>query len=338
MATLGVGVIGLGRMGRIYSFHVARQVEGARLAAVADTRTEATQAVAERIGGVRSYVDYRDLLADAAVQAVIVATPTSTHRDIVVAAAEAGRAIFCEKPTALTLAETDEMVAAVEKAGVPFQVGFMRRFDRAYARARQQIEDGIIGRPVVIRAISRDPYRTSLEYADAAQSGGLIIDMSIHDFDVARWLMGDEIERVYAEGGALVYPELEAVGDVDNVMICLRFAGGGLGNVEASRNARYGYDIQCEVIGSRGALRVGYLRETPLLTLTPDGAHYDVVPYFMERFGPAYTVQIEHFVACVQEGRPPLVGAADARAALQVSIAATRSQHEGRPVLVSEVG
>ncbi len=337
MATLGIGVIGLGRMGRIYAFHVARQVEGARLAAVADMQPEAIQAVAGQISGAKAFADYHDLIASPDIQAVIVATPTSTHREIVVAAAEAGKAIFCEKPTALTLAETDAMVAAVHKAGVIFQVGFMRRFDKGYLEARRQIDAGVIGTPVVIRSVSRDPFRTSLEYADPAKSGGLVVDMCIHDFDVIRWLMSDEIVRVYADAGVLVYPELAEVGDVDNVMICVRFARGGLGNVEASRNARYGYDIQCEIIGSEGALRVGYLQETPVLTLTPEGVRHDVVPYFMERFGPAYTAQIEHFVECVQQGKPPRVGPADARAALQISLAATRSQHEGRPVQVSAI-
>ncbi|MCZ7542123.1 MAG: inositol 2-dehydrogenase [Anaerolineae bacterium] len=338
MGTVGIGVVGLGRMGRIYAFHVARQVEGARLVAVADPLPEATQAVTDQIDGVRGFSDYHDLLASPEVQGVIVATPTSTHHDIVIAAAEAGKAIFCEKPTALTLAANDAMAAAVARAGVLYQVGFMRRFDKGFVAARRQIEAGVIGAPVVIRSISRDPYRTSLEFADPARSGGLIVDMCIHDFDVARWLMGDEVARVYAEAGVLVYPELAEVGDVDNVMICVRFARGGLGNVEASRNARYGYDIQCEVLGSEGALRVGYLRETPVLTLTRAGVTHDVVPYFMERFGPAYTAQIEHFVACVREDAPPRVGPEDARAALQVSLAATRSQHEGRPVEVSEVG
>ena len=161
--------------------------------------------------------------------------------------------------------------------------------------------------------------------------------MAIHDVDVCRWLMEDEIEQVYAQAGALVYPELATVGDVDNAMVLARFQRGGLGYLEASRNARYGYDIQCEIIGSEGALRVGYLRETPILVLTPNNVSHDVVPYFMERFGPAYAAQIEHFVACVQEGRTPAVGPQDARIALQVCLAASVSQLRGQPVRVADV-
>lgn len=336
MAKAGLGVIGLGRMGQVYAYHVARHIEGAALVAAADPK--AVDEFASKLGGITPYADYRDLLANPAVQGVIVATPTSTHREVVIAAAEAGKAIFCEKPTALTLRETDEMIAAVEKAGVMFQVGFMRRFDKHYAEAYRQITAGAIGDPVVIRSIGRDPFRTSLEYANPAASGGLIVDMGIHDFDVVRWMMGVDIQRVYTEVAALVYPELLDVGDVDNAMIALRFANGGLGNIEVSRTAGYGYDIQCEIIGTKGTLQVGYLRETAVNILTKDGGlRHDIVPWFPQRFGSAYTTQIEHFVECLQEDKPPLVTHQDARAALQASIAATISHQEGRIVNVAEV-
>jgi predicted dehydrogenase len=294
-------------------------------------------AIADRSSGLKTYANYHDLLADPDVQGVVVVTPTHTHREVVIAAAQAGKAIFCEKPTALTLHETDEMVAAVESAGVMFQVGFMRRFDHAYANAKKQIEAGAIGDPVVIRSIGRDPFRTSLEYANPAVSGGLILDMGIHDFDLLRWLTGDEIERVYTEVASLVYPELQDVGDVDNAMINVRFMRGGLGNVEVSRTAHYGYDIQCNVIGTKGALQIGYLQQTPVLTLTREGARHDVVPHFPERFGQAYTTQIEHFVECLRDGKQPSATHIDARAALQAAIAATVSQHEGRIVNVADV-
>ncbi|MEM6530912.1 MAG: Gfo/Idh/MocA family oxidoreductase, partial [Chloroflexota bacterium] len=234
-----IGVIGLGRMGQVYGYHAARAIDGADLVAVADPRAEITEAFSGKVGGVAVYPGYEDLLDHHGLDAVIVATPTSTHRDIVIAAAEAGKAIFCEKPTALTLAATDEMIAAVEKAGVLFHVGFMRRFDRGCLEAKRQIEAGVIGRPVVIRSIGRDPHRTSLEFANPAVSGGLIVDMGIHDMDLIRWLMNDDIERVYTESSSMVYPELLDVGDVDNAMISLRFTQGGLGNVEVSRTAIY---------------------------------------------------------------------------------------------------
>jgi inositol 2-dehydrogenase len=338
MAKVSIGVIGLGRMGSVYASFIAGQVEDGRLAAVSDSRPEALKVFVDRHSGVQAYTDYHDLLADRSVDAVVVVTPTSTHREVVIAAAEAGKAIFCEKPTALTLQATDDMIGVVEKAGVMFQVGFMRRFDKAYAKAKQQIDAGLIGDPVVIRSIGRDPFRTSLEYANPTASGGLIVDMGIHDFDILRWLMGDEIQRVYTEVASLVYPELLTVGDVDNAMISVRFEKGGLGNVEVSRTAHYGYDIQCNVIGTKGALQIGHLQETPVLLLNREGAHHDVVPHFPERFGPAYTAQIDHFVDCLRDQKPPSVTPKDARAALQAALAATLSQHENRVVQISELG
>ena len=337
MAQVGIGVVGLGRMGRVYAFHTARQIEGAALVAVADPSPQARAEFSAQFPDVQAYGDYRDLLNDPRIQGVIVASPTSTHRDVVIAAAQADKAIFCEKPLALTLEETDAIAAAVQKAGVPLQVGFMRRFDAGYAAAKAKIDAGVIGRPVTIRSIGRDPHRTSLEFADPAVSGGLIVDMAIHDFDSMRWLMGDEVQRVYTEVAALVYPELLEVGDVDNAMINLRFEGGGLGNVEVSRTAIYGYDIRCTVVGTKGTLEIGYLRQTPILVLNEAGVTHDVVPHFPQRFGKAYTTQIEHFVTSLVNEQPPAVTLEDARAALQICLAATRSQHEGRVVYVRDV-
>lgn len=337
MAKIGIGVIGLGRMGQVYATFSASQLADAKLVAVSDMREDVLASFAGRVGGAKSYVNYHDLLEDPVVHAVIVTTPTSTHRDVVIAAAMAGKAVFCEKPTALTLAATDEMIAAVDRAKVMFQVGFMRRFDSGYAAAKRQLESGAIGDPVVIRSIGRDPFRTSLEYANPAVSGGLILDMAIHDFDLLRWLMGDEVERVYTEVASLVYPELLTVDDVDNAMMNIRFSKGGLGNVEVSRTANYGYDIQCNVIGTKGALQIGYLQQTPVVILTPEGARHDVVPHFPQRFGDAYTAQIAHFAECMRDGKEPSVTHIDARAALQIGLAATLSQHEGRVVYVNEV-
>ncbi len=332
---INIGVIGLGRMGQVYAHHVANQIDGAALVAVADPREEVTNPL--RDAGITVYPDYSDLLMHPDLHGIIICTPTHTHRDVVIAAASAGKHIFCEKPTALTLSATDEMLAAVEQAGVMFQVGFMRRFDDACAEAKRRIDAGEIGQPVNIRSIGRDPHRTSLEFANPAVSGGLILDMGIHDFDLLRWYMGDEVERVYSESSSLVYPELINVRDVDNAQIVLKFARGGLGNVEVSRTAIYGYDIQCEIVGSEGTLQVGYLRHTPVLLLNRDGVHHDVVPHFPQRFGKAYTRQIEHFATCLRVGKPPLVTPQDARAALQIGLAATRSHSEGRVVYVNEV-
>ncbi len=308
MTNVKLGVIGLGRMGRVYGAHVARGVEGAELAAVAEPRADVAADFAARFPGAAVYSGHRELLAHPGLDAVVVATPTATHRDVVLDAAAAGKAIFCEKPPALTLAATDEMIAAADRAGVLFQVGFMRRFDAGYMEARKRLDAGVIGRPVAIRSIGRDPHRTSLEYARPSVSGGLVVDMAIHDFDSVRWLMGDEVERVYCDDRFARLPRAarrRRRGHGHDQPAVL--AGGGLGNVEVSRTAAYGYDIRCEIVGTLGTLQVGYLQHTPVLTLTRDGVCHDVVPHFPERFGPAYIRQIERFVECVRDGKPSRV-------------------------------
>ena len=335
-AKLPVAVIGLGRMGQIYARHLARGVPQARLVAVADVIEARAIALADELGVGLWSTDYGQVLADDAVRAVFVTSPTGTHREVVVAAAEAGVSIFCEKPIALTLEDTDAMLAAIDGAGVLFQAGFMRRFDRGYMAAKKKIEAGTIGAPVTFKSIGRDPMCPDLEYAKASVSGGLILDMAIHEFDLGRWLMADEVERVYTEGGTLAFPELNTVGDIDNAVVNMRFEMGTLGNVEVSRNALYGYDIRTEVLGTEGGLKVGYYRETPLLVMTRQGIGHDMVPYIMERFGDAYLAQTIDFVERALEDREPAVTGADARAALEIALAATRSYHEARPVELSE--
>jgi len=189
----------------------------------------------------------------------------------------------------------------------------------------------------MFRSTSRDPKRTSLEFARRENSGGLIMDMGVHDFDLARWLMGSEVVRVHSEGGCLVYPELNEVGDIDNAMINLKFANQAIGNIDISRNAVYGYDIRTEVLGSEGGLLIGNLQQTATLVMTRDGITHDTVPYFMERFGEAYAGEVRDFVACLLEDRAPSVTGLDARKATQIGIAATLSLDENRPVELSEV-
>jgi inositol 2-dehydrogenase len=335
-AKLPVAVIGLGRMGQIYATHLARQVPQAHLVAVADVVEERARTLADELDVLSWSTDYGELLAGDTVRAVFVTSPTGTHREVVIAAAEAGLAIFCEKPIALTLDDTDRMLDAIQRAGVLFQAGFMRRFDRGYVAAKEKIESGVIGAPVTFKSIGRDPMCPDLEYAKASVSGGLILDMAIHDFDLGRWLMSDEVERVYTEGGTLAFPELNTVGDIDNAVVNMRFEMGALGNVEVSRNALYGYDIRTEVLGTEGGLNVGYYRETPLLVMTRQGIDHDMVPYIIERFGDAYLAQTVDFVERVLEDREPAVTGTDARAALEIALAATRSYHEARPVELSE--
>jgi scyllo-inositol 2-dehydrogenase (NAD+) len=332
-AELKLGVIGLGRMGQLYA-RTLTQVSGVQLYAVAEQ--ERLQ-VARDLNVPHSFSEAHELLALRELDAVVIATPTSTHHELVIAAAEAGKAIFCEKPLALTLEQTREALEAVERAQVPLQVGFMRRFDTGYQKAKALIESGAIGTPVTFKSIGRDPFCPRREYADPRVSGGLIFDMAIHDFDLARWLMDSEVERVTAEGALLVCQELAAVGDIDNALINLRFESGALGNIEVSRNAFYGYDIRSEVLGSEGALTIGVQQHTPIVLFTRAGAQHDVTPYLMERFGDAYRAQLQHFVDCLLNGQMPSVGSADALAACEIGIAATWAYQANRTVSISDV-
>src|SRR5258708_28713039 len=208
----------------------------------------------------------------------------------------------------------------------------MRRFDAAYQAAKEKIVADAIGQPVMFKAIGRDPKRPDLDYARRENSGGLLMDMAVHDFDVARWLMGSEVVRVHSEGSCLVFPELKTVGDIDNAVVNLKFANGALGNVDVSRNAVYGYDIRTEVLGSEGSVMVGYLQQTPLLLMTQAGVTHDTVPFFMQRFGAAYLDELREFIACIREDREPMVTGQDGCAATAISLAATLSLDEGRPV------
>ncbi|MFC2115621.1 inositol 2-dehydrogenase [Bacteroidota bacterium] len=332
---LNVGVIGLGRLGQVYAKDLAHLVPNARLLAVADEQSQLAETFSKEHNIEKWYASHQELIADKEIDAVAVITPTSTHGKVVIEAAENGKAIFCEKPISISLEESTKIVKVIEKTGAFFQMGFQRRFDRGYVEAKKKIEAGVIGTPVVLKSTSRDPFAPPMEFCDPEASGGLILDMGIHDFDVARMLMG-EIESVYSIGGALVYHEMKSIGDIDNAIVTLNFVNGTLGVVDLSRNAVFGYDIRAEVLGSKGTLQIGYLRETPLNVLTKEGVTHDVVPHFMERFADAYREQIMNFVDNVLEDREPAITANDGIAALKVGIAATKSLKENRPVYLKD--
>jgi scyllo-inositol 2-dehydrogenase (NAD+) len=329
---MGIGLIGAGRMGRVFAQILAGSIAGVDLVAISDLNPEVIREMKDRFHPRYTFTDYHDLLRCDEIRAVVIVTPTSTHSELIQAAAAAGKHIFSEKPLSQSLEQCDSAIAAVERAGVKLQMGFMRRFDAGYALAKQKIEAGEIGRPVLFRATSRDPRRTSLEFARRENSGGLIMDMGVHDFDLARWLMGSEVVRVSSEGACLAFPELKDVGDIDNAVVNLRFANESIGNVSISRNAVYGYDIRTEVLGTEGGLLMGALNQTSTVLMTRQGIVQDTIPYFMERFGEAYTAEIREFVTCVQEDRPVRVTGQDARQATAIAIAATQSLDEGRPV------
>lgn len=338
MAKLGIGVIGMGVMGARHAETLARWVAQARLVAVADTDRARARTVAGKLRVAHVYASAEEVLARRDVDAVVIASPARFHAQAIIAAARAGKAILCEKPLALTLEDADTALAAVERAGVPLQIGFMRRYDPAYAEAKRRIEAGAIGAPLLFKAIGRDPAPPPPSYFRGGLSGGLFLDSSIHEFDLARWLMEDEVAEVHAFA-AVRNPELAQFGDIDAGVVNLRFVRGGIGNVESFRQARYGYDIRTEIVGSKGTLQVGYLRQTAQVVLSGAGARHDVVGHWLVRFAEAYLNELRDFVETIRAGRQPRVSGEDGRRVLAIALAAERSYRESRPVaLLSPTG
>jgi scyllo-inositol 2-dehydrogenase (NAD+) len=328
---LRIAVVGLGNMGQVHAGNVAK-LPNACLHAVASRRPEVAQEVAARFNAERHYTDYDRLFGDPDLDAVIIATGIVDHPQHIIQAAQNGLHVLTEKPIAFNLEDTDRALAAVEEAAVHLQVGFMRRFDPGYAGAKEKIDAGAIGRPVLFKACSRDPFWP--EKQDGPGFNTTYLDLGVHDFDLARWLMGDEVSQVYAVGGALVYPKLAEFGDVDNAVVSLTFEKGALASIDFSRNARYGYDIRAEVLGDEGALFVGGLQQTPLLVLSRDGVAHDVFPWYPERFADAFRAEVAAFVDALQAGRAPQPGGIEARRASEIGVAALESWRDGRPVRV----
>jgi inositol 2-dehydrogenase len=333
---LAVGLIGAGRLGRVYARDLASRIAETKLVAIADPAAAVAAEVAAEFDVAKHYADALALIDDPAVDAIVIVSPTHTHRELVIAAASRGKPAFCEKPPALSLEEVAEMQEAVSSSGMFLQMGFMRRFDAGYASAKKQIDEGRIGTPLVFKSTSRDPFRPSLEYANPKSSGGMLLDMGIHDFDLARWFMG-EVRTVSTIGATIAYPELATVGDIDNAVASLTFTSGKLGVIDLSRSGIYGYDISTEILGLEGTLRIGYLRETPVMLMTRNSVAHDTVPYFMERFRDAYTAQLQNFAQNVQQGRPAPITIEDGLEALRIGVAATRAHETGRSVVVSAI-
>jgi myo-inositol 2-dehydrogenase/D-chiro-inositol 1-dehydrogenase len=334
VAPLRIGVIGVGRIGRMHAELLARQVPGAALRAVYDARPPTAHDVAHALG-VPAAANVEEILG-ADVDAVAICSSADTHVDLLIAAAEAGKAVFCEKPVSLELEQLDRALAAVDAAGVPFQIGFNRRFDPAHAAVRDAVRSGAIGEPHLVRISSRDPGPPPLEYVKS--SGGLFLDMMIHDFDMARYLTGSEVVEVFARGAVRVDRSFADAGDVDTALVTLVHEDGCLTAIDNSRRTAYGYDQRVEVFGSGGMAASDNPPEHTGVVLTSRGAQRPALPYFfLERYMRSYVREWELFVGAVQSGAAPPVSGDDARAPLLIGLAAWRSLRERRPVLVSEV-
>ncbi len=334
--SIAIGVIGAGRIGRLHAENLALRVPGARLAAVADIDLEAASEVGARFGIPLVSGDYRAMLEDPGVEAVAICSSTDTHSQIITEAAQAGKHIFCEKPIDFDLGRIDRALQAVEQAGVTLMVGFNRRFDPNFSKVREMVAEGRIGQPHILRITSRDPEPPPIEYVRV--SGGIFLDMTIHDFDMARFLMGSEVTEIYVAGAVLVDPRIGEEGDIDTAVITLRFENGAIGTIDNSRQAVYGYDQRVEVFGSEGMVRVGNNTPDRHEYSNTQGVHSSLPLYFfLERYTESYAVELRQFIESLVEGRPPPVGGMDGRIPVVMGLAAQRSYQEGRPVRLAEV-
>jgi scyllo-inositol 2-dehydrogenase (NAD+) len=335
MVRVHIGVAGVGVMGKRHAENLARLVPGARLVAVADADAERARQVATELGTDHSYSSLEALLAHHGLDAVVIVSPGKVHARNVEMAAAAGKGIFCEKPLATSLADADRALEAVRRAGVRLQVGHMRRYDPAYADAKHRIEAGEIGEPVIFKSIGRDQECPSPLYFQQGNAM-LFLDSSIHDFDLARWLMADEVDEVHAFGSGRM-PEVAPYNDLEAGVVNLRFEQGAVGNVESFRQCRYGYDIRTEVVGTKGTLMIGSLRQTATTVMTKTGIVHDAVTHWLERFSDAYLAEMRAFVRTLLADGQPQVTGKDGRAAVAMSLAAERSYREKRPVKLEEM-
>jgi myo-inositol 2-dehydrogenase/D-chiro-inositol 1-dehydrogenase len=333
---LTIGIIGAGRIGRVHAESLTFRLPEARVVAITDVNREAAQVVADRCDIPRIATSSAEILADPTIEAVLICSSTDTHADLIVQAARAGKHIFCEKPISLSLAEIDRALAAVKAASVQLQIGFNRRFDANFARVRGAVVSGEIGTPYLLHIISRDPAPPPIAYIRV--SGGMFMDMTIHDFDMARFLIGDEVEDIYATGGVMVDPEIGDAGDLDTALTVLRFRNGVIGTIDNCRKAAYGYDQRVEILGSEGKIDTENCYPNQA-TISNGKSVYTDLPlnFFMERYMGSFASELQSFVAAIREKRPTAVSGEDGRISIVMALAARKSFDERRPVRLAEI-
>lgn len=323
-------------MGRLHTKNLTYLIPEAEVVAVADIRREVAESCAAEFSIPKAYTERGPILEDPETDAVLICSSTDTHASLIEQAACAGKHIFCEKPIALELEAIDRVLAAVARAGVILQVGFHRRFDPSFHRAQELVSQGAIGRPHILRITSRDPEPPPLDYIKV--SGGIFLDMTVHDFDMARYVMGEEVEEVYATGSVLVDRQIGQAGDVDTAVTTLRFRSGAIGVIENSRQAVYGYDQRLEVFGEKGMIVVHNSRPDTTVISDKQGQHASpLLHFFVERYTDSYVAEIEAFIKCIQGGKEPPVTGLDGKIPVVMGYAAKRSYEEHRPVRLAEI-
>ena len=336
MKQLNIGIIGAGRIGKVHLKSITYNVPNAKVLGITDVFKDGLQALADEYGVEKVYDSYKDMLRDPEIDAVLVCSSTDTHADISIEAAKAGKHVFCEKPVDLTPEKVQAVIDTVKEAGVKLQVGFNRRFDHNFAHIRELINEGKIGKLELVKITSRDPEPPSAEYA--AVSGGIFLDMTIHDFDMACFIAGSEVEEIYVNATCLVDPAIGEAGDVDTAIINLKFKNGALGVIDNSRRAAYGYDQRVEAFGSLGAAVAANDTPTNVTLMNADGVMTDKPLYFfLERYMQSFRDEMIQFVDAVQNDKPTPTTGTDGLNAILIALAAKKSLKEGRPVKISEI-
>ena len=335
MKKLGIGVLGVGEMGKRHAENVRHLVPGAELVAVADVAGARAKQIAKELEVAKSFGSLEAMLECKEVQAVLIATPDKFHAQGVLEAAKAGKDILCEKPIALTLVDAYAALDAVGKAGVQLQIGFMRRYDPGYAAAMKRIEAGEIGTPLIFKSVGRDKDEPPLAAYQSGLNGMIFYNSTIHDFDLARWLMRDEVAEVHSYTTVAIRPEVAQYGDVVAGSVNLQYRNGGIGNIESYVQAVYAYDVRTEILGSTGAIFVGSLEKTPAVFLNANGGTRTLEDHFLTRFADAYLAEVRDFVQNVLEDKPVRVTGEDGLQALATAVAAETSHKQKRPVKVT---
>ena len=331
-----VGIIGAGRIGRLHAENLCFRVPEVEVVSIADIFEKAAQECAQECGIPAFYSDPRKVIEGRDVEAVVICSSTDTHSQFIEESAAAGKHIFCEKPIDFSLERIDHALAAVEKAGVKLQIGFNRRFDPSMKRVHDLVASGSLGTPHILRITSRDPQPPPISYIEV--SGGMFLDMTIHDFDMARYLLGDEVDEIYAAASVMVDPAIGEAGDIDTSVITLRFRNGAIGTIDNSRQAVYGYDQRVEVFGAKGCAQVSNNRVDNVEMSTSDAISTSLLPFFfIERYTEAYVAEMKDFAAAILEGNPVPVTGWDGRVPVVMGYAAQKSYEENRPVKLSEI-
>lgn len=334
--TLNIGVIGAGRIGKVHAENLVTRVPNVEVLAIADVAEQVVLEAARRLHIPKATVNYREILANPDIQAVVICSATDTHSQIIIEAAQAGKHIFCEKPIDFDLGRIDKVLGAVEKAKVKLQIGFNRRFDANYARVKQAIVSGEIGDLHLLHIISRDPAPPPISYIKV--SGGIFLDMSIHDLDMARFLTGSEATEIYTVAGVKVDPAIGEAGDVDTAVIVMKFANGVTVTIDNSRQAVYGYDQRVEAFGSGGAITTDNIYPNMATISTAQSIHRDLpLNFFMQRYTESYVNEMQAFVDAVVNDKPVPVTGNDGRVPVVMGLTARKSHDEKRPVRLDEI-